>query len=535
MRTKLIILVALVVTLALMVVSPALAGQQTRILYGLENEDYYTYTPTAAGYLEIQISWQDDAGGTPGYPVAEVDGVCQAWNSAESEAYWDYDLAGLYASTNPEVDVLQVTADMVGEPVYVGVTPFVGDVPYRIQLGWGTKANGPFTNVYDSGAINPATSPRAHGIDAKFYLPAIAGATTPWHSVSIWPGSSSGTQYADYDDYVWNYDYAKTIANNWSSLNYYGPLVTDVSVGKALTGDWFIAAPEVWTAAAVPNDWTGGSIYPKPGNLAYNAAPITYTYSWGQDATTANTAYYWAPLTSASAGRLSYSSAVSTGAKITATFYGTSVTWVYTKNSASGVAKVTIDGVDKGTIDQYNATPLYKQSTTYSGLSAATHTIVIENNKTKNPASSKTFINHDGFVAPGFSGDVHSDMQNNMDGSTLYDWARLTSASASGGFYSSDLSTGAMLAFSFEGTSITWKYTKNSASGIARVYIDGVDKGTVDQYAASPAYQQTSTYSGLAAGWHTILITNNKTKNPSSSRTFINHDCFDVGGTIYEN
>ena len=537
MRARLVIVAALVVTCTLLLASPAMGAQQTRILYGLENLDYYTYTPTATGYLQIEVFWQDDTGGTPGYPVAQVDGVCQAWNAGEGEAYWDYKLKGLYANTNPEDDVLEITAAMVGKPVYVGVLPSVGDVQYSVLLGWSTRAIGPFSTVLDSGFSNDR---RAHGIDAKFFIPAIAGATTPWHSVAIWPGSSGGTQYADVDDHCYNYDSTTTIANNFESTDHYGPLVTDAEIAKESTGDWFIAAPQVRTAAAVPNDWTGGSIYPKPGTLAYDTAPIWYTYSWGEDAGTSNTAYFWSVGTNASASRLSYSGDSSTVAKISYSFYGPSCTWVYRTGALGGKANIYIDGSAtpyNGTpISLYSATTQWKKEYAVTGLSNAAHTLEIRNAGTTESPAKGFFIYHDSFKASGFSGDSHTHSENNMDGMTLYDWSRVSNAGASGGDFSGNPSTTSAAAFTFSGTSVDFIFRTGPLGGKAKVYIDGLlQPDVVNMYSASTVWQVTKSYTGLSPGMHTLLIQNAGTTDSPDKGFFVYIDAFRVGGTLYQN
>jgi hypothetical protein len=284
----------------------------------------------------------------------------------------------------------------------------------------------------------------------------------------------------------------------------------------------------------VPNDWTGGSIYPKPGNLAYNAAPLWYTYSWGEDAGTSNTAYFWSHLATTSANRLSFSSDTASTSSITYTFFGDTLKWIYTKAPKAGIISVKVDGVEKGPIDQYNAAVQYKQSSTFNGLGAGAHTVVIKSTGTKNAASTGLFTYHDAFEAPGFSGDVHTNSENNMDGSTLYDWQRTTYAGASGTQFSSAKASSAAMAFTFNGTSITWKYIKAPKAGIANVYIDGVLQPTVDQYGAGVSTAQ-AVYSGLAAGWHTILIKSSGNKNAASTGLFTYHDAFVVGATTYEN
>ena len=75
--------------------------------------------------------------------------------------------------------------------------------------------------------------------------------------------------------------------------------------------------------------------------------------------------------------------------------------------------------------------------------------------------------------------------------------------------------------------------------GIARVWVDGVAKGTVDQYGRRPKRRgaplaASVTYGGLGAGTHTILIVNTGEKSTASSGTVVTSDAFGVGGVTFE-
>jgi|GEM_PF-2871912 len=540
MRQKPLVLLtmaALLLLVAMAFAPGAFAGTLTKIMYAQESITYYSYTPSTTGTLNITLNWsKPDGTGAPVYPIAECDAVVQTYDSTSGELYYDIDVSSLYSGTNPQSGAVTVKSAAVGKAIYIGVEPYIGDIPYHITATW-TPTGGSASTVIDQTGM-------AYASEGEAFVPSTAGS---WHSVlQTWPGTlnrSTGTSnvLANWDDYVWDRtNGTNKIVDNYS-VEYVPPVVSDNNnMSNNLKNQWYTIGPEIWTAAAVPNVWTNIStdLYPKPGSLTYTQAPAWYTYAYTDSSISdANTkpAYFWGNMTNAAASQRNYSSTVSTAGSFSATFYGTSITWVYTKSSAAGVAKVSIDGNVVGTVDQYSPTIQYQQSTTFSGLTNGTHTILVENNKTKNASSSSTFITHDKFIAFTDAADTTNVMENNYDGSTSYQWGKVTNAAASGGSYCSEVSTSAALAFTFSGTSITWKYTKTAACGIARVYIDGVDKGTVDQYSPTIQYQQTTTYSGLPSGLHTILILNNKTKNASSSSTFITHDAFVVGGVTYEN
>jgi len=94
------------------------------------------------------------------------------------------------------------------------------------------------------------------------------------------------------------------------------------------------------------------------------------------------------------------------------------------------------------------------------------------------------------------------------------------------------MSAGARATFTFTGTAVSWIGYKEQWSGIAKVYVDGVLKGTVDMY-ASPAKPQQVAYSiaGLAYGSHTIIVEATGTKSPAARGSWVWVDAFDYVGT----
>ncbi|MBS3909193.1 MAG: S8 family serine peptidase [Actinobacteria bacterium] len=106
-------------------------------------------------------------------------------------------------------------------------------------------------------------------------------------------------------------------------------------------------------------------------------------------------------------------------------------------------------------------------------------------------------------------------------------WTNGSSSNASGGAFKHSSSTGVSVTYSFNGTSVSWVAQKSPASGIAKVYIDGVYQQDVDLYGTSDHQQLVYTKSGLALGNHTIKIEVAGTKNASSSGYDVNVDAFD--------
>src|SRR5436309_9310337 len=102
----------------------------------------------------------------------------------------------------------------------------------------------------------------------------------------------------------------------------------------------------------------------------------------------------------------------------------------------------------------------------------------------------------------------------------------------SGGSAALAMDGGSKATFAFTGTGVTWKGYRDEWSGIAKVYVDGVLKSTIDTY-ASPSKAQTPIYSitGLTQASHTLTIEVTQTNNSSSGGAWVWVDAFDVVST----
>jgi hypothetical protein len=166
-------------------------------------------------------------------------------------------------------------------------------------------------------------------------------------------------------------------------------------------------------------------------------------------------------------------------------------------------------------------------------------------------AGGGTYIYHDNFQASHDSveADAANDatygacrnFENNMDGMTLYKWPIVANASAHGGTYAGEPSTVALAAFTFSGDSIDLVYRRGSLGGSAQVYIDGINKGTVNMYNATTQWWNNATpavtaYSGLGTGTHTIMVANSGVAGTGGG-TYVYIDAFRYPsgtGTYYE-
>ena len=86
-------------------------------------------------------------------------------------------------------------------------------------------------------------------------------------------------------------------------------------------------------------------------------------------------------------------------------------------------------------------------------------------------------------------------------------WRTASTASASGGSYATSHVAGSSVSFTFTGTSITWYTVTGPAFGKATVFVDGVSRLAVNNYAASTRYGVARTVSGLTNTTHVVKVT----------------------------
>jgi hypothetical protein len=527
------VLGVLVTAAVLVFVATASAGQVTKIMYAQENSDVYAYQNTSGstGTLSVSIGWTDiTTGVATTYPVGEVDG--DIFSGPAGTPYADLGLTvpsvqTLDVGTNPEVGSCSLPN---GQTAYIAVLPLAGDNNYSIYVYF----NGVLVSGY------PQTA-QAYGSNGEVYVPSDGD----WISCAQrWPGGGTNPLYASWNDQVYQrvepgnpFD----VLSAQLSTGFMAPQTTQRTIiggsGHPQSSEWYGVTPQIWPGAMVPNTVVNG--VPQPGTVSATTAPLWYTYSYPDASVSGHpVAYVWPALSDPGASKRSYSLDCSVGASFSAQFSGDSLTWVYTKDSNCGVAKVTIDGVPATpqTVNQYSPTEVLQAKQTWTGLGAGNHTVVITNNRTKSAASSNSYMTHDAFLANGIndSSDPTPALENNYDGQTSYNWPALNDPSASGGSYSLSQAVGAAFAFEFSGPSVIWYYETDSNCGKANVYIDGVFEGKVDQYSPTSAFTSI-TYSGLGDTTHIIFVDNSRTKRAASSNSYITIDAFQVGSTTYQN
>lgn len=80
------------------------------------------------------------------------------------------------------------------------------------------------------------------------------------------------------------------------------------------------------------------------------------------------------------------------------TFTGDEVTYIYSTSNNRGKAAVTIDGSNKGVIDQYSSDLRRQIGVTYSGIGSGVHILNVVNTGSKNSSSSDYYIDVDAVI-----------------------------------------------------------------------------------------------------------------------------------------
>jgi hypothetical protein len=235
--------------------------------------------------------------------------------------------------------------------------------------------------------------------------------------------------------------------------------------------------------------------------------------------TAPGTLYTWRSLASSSAYGGSYVANNTPASSASWTFTGTSVTWYTITDPYQGIANVYIDGKTKPNVNNYSSTTKYKVARTYSGLSSGTHNITIRVTGTKGSTVGKdSRVSIDAFKVGGLYGTPN----------LAFKWAMVSSSGAQGGSYLAAQFPWTEMTFVFAGNSVDWRTTLGAGMGKAAVYIDGVSKGTFDNYSGVTISKFMRSFTGLSNGVHTIKIMVASTKNALSKGTTIAIDGFQI-------
>ena len=224
------------------------------------------------------------------------------------------------------------------------------------------------------------------------------------------------------------------------------------------------------------------------------------------------------------------------GARVTLSFTGSGITWVGVVDAYSGLATVYVDG-HMTIVDSY-ADPAEYQHAVYAihGLSSDTHTLTIEVTHERAGKTEGSWVWLDAFdiengkpLPSGVTAGSGRVEENNPALVFTGRWYPNANPDHSGGGAVLATDAGSRATVAFNGTGVSWMAYRDEWCGVARVYVDGDLKVTVDTY-LSPSHPRTVPYTieGLAPGTHTLTIEATGTRNESSKGSWIWLDSFDV-------
>lgn len=224
------------------------------------------------------------------------------------------------------------------------------------------------------------------------------------------------------------------------------------------------------------------------------------------------------------------------GARVSLTFNGTGIRWIGTADGWSGLATVYLDGVMK-IVDTYSNVAHYQIPLfAAQGLANGPHTLSIEVMHERGPGTDGSWVWIDAFDIDNGSaipGGITASAGRVEDTSPALQfsgrWYSRGDSNQSGGTTVLAMDPGFRVTVPFTGTGISWIGYRDEWSGLARVYVDGEPKTTVDTF-SSPAQSRVVLYNvaGLPAGPHSLTIEVTGTRNANSRGAWIWVDAFDV-------
>jgi hypothetical protein len=222
------------------------------------------------------------------------------------------------------------------------------------------------------------------------------------------------------------------------------------------------------------------------------------------------------------------------GARVSITFTGSGISWVGVSDGWSGLATVYLDGSMK-VVDTYGNRGYQQVLFRAAGLPAGPHTLSIEVTHERGPGTDGSWVWIDAFdiengepIPGGLTASAGRVEENNPSLVYLGRWYANGNPAHSGGNATLATDAGSKVTINFNGTAISWLAYRDEWSGIARVYVDGVEKSTIDNY-LSPAGQRVVYSTGaLPLGSHSLTIEVTGSHNQSAKGSWVWLDAFDV-------
>lgn len=241
-------------------------------------------------------------------------------------------------------------------------------------------------------------------------------------------------------------------------------------------------------------------------------------------------------------GNDSYTYGYTQGDSFTIRFYGVEAQIWGVKESAGGIASVTLDGHAKKQVDTYSATKTSTiiYDTKLLGKQPANHTLTLTITGQKNAQSAAIVLSFDKagiYVtppAPVLASSIENTAAGSGNGTVQYsgsDWTVCGGCGVDTGNNSYDYAytQGSSITIQFHGAEAQIWGVKEAVGGIASVTLDGEAEGTVDTYSATKI--STIIYSTKVFKKdedHTLTLTITGEKNPSSGAIVLSFDKADI-------
>ena len=223
------------------------------------------------------------------------------------------------------------------------------------------------------------------------------------------------------------------------------------------------------------------------------------------------------------------------GARVTLTFTGTGITWLGVKDGWAGLANVYLDGT-MTVVDTYGPGGYQQPIFAARGLSSGPHTLSIEVTHERGAQTQGSWVWIDSFLiengtpVPGGVTAGTGRIEESHPALVFSGrWFSNASSVHSSGRAALAMDPGARVTIAFDGTGISWTGYRDEWCGIARVYVDGSLRTTIDGY-VSPAKPRSVLYTigSLPPGAHTLTLEATGSRNESAKGSWIWVDAFDV-------
>ncbi len=204
----------------------------------------------------------------------------------------------------------------------------------------------------------------------------------------------------------------------------------------------------------------------------------------------------WHAAGSTAPGGSGYRISQTPGDIATFAFHGTSVGWTSLAGPTMGRAQLAVDGIGHGQVDLYRRTSGVV-TTSLTKLTDADHVLVVRVLGTRTPVSRGTSVSVDAFKGG-------STIAQETDPKVAFStWRPATTPVA----FTSSAFAGATMQAAFNGTAIELLTAKGPGYGKAQISVDGTSRGTIDLYSATATWDAVVSFTGLAAGTHTVTLT----------------------------